>query len=426
MVNDCRGSGGACCEEPPPPRPCRAAAATRARDRLSPGRAERAGEGGVCHSGWTARSGRERCAVTHGLYVVGSGSGARSRTRGPGAAADEPRPLERTPRSPYSPVPSSPGRELRGDGGKEHGKGAAEELQQNQQMKKALFGALYTLAKEKISDSAKMAYLTIFIDFILICCLFLMPEYPWAANPHHPCGAAPLRGGGLAPRCRCPACARVRACVCVRNGHTACVCAMYTLPTDGQRPIHQPPKGYSSSSSTLSSTCLSRTRWVWAALVVPDRWQQGLDLRCQTHRGCPRPGCTSPRMPLPLRTLSFREEWVHLAPSRPRCLPPPPPPGLQVLPDILLRAGGHAVRCHRHLHLGGLVLQERLLSVPVAHQGRAHRGQRVCEHVLHRVSQHIPDSHAVPASHERGRCPPLGPPHLPPGWVPSAGGEGLV
>jgi hypothetical protein len=71
-------------------------------------------------------------------------------------------------------------------GGKDHGKGEAEELQQKEQLMKALFGALYTLAKEKINDSAKMAYLTIFVDFFLICFLFLMPEYPWAADEHHP------------------------------------------------------------------------------------------------------------------------------------------------------------------------------------------------------------------------------------------------
>jgi hypothetical protein len=74
----------------------------------------------------------------------------------------------------------------RGGGGKEHGKGGAEEIQQEEQLQKALFGALYTLAKEKINDSARMAYLTIFVDFILIFCLFLMPEYPWAADEHHP------------------------------------------------------------------------------------------------------------------------------------------------------------------------------------------------------------------------------------------------
>jgi hypothetical protein len=70
--------------------------------------------------------------------------------------------------------------------GKDGGKATAEELPQQQQLKKALFGALYTLAKEKINDTARMAYLTIMVDFMLICCLFLMPEYPWAADAHHP------------------------------------------------------------------------------------------------------------------------------------------------------------------------------------------------------------------------------------------------
>lgn len=61
-----------------------------------------------------------------------------------------------------------------------------EELQQQDSVRKALFGALYTLAKEKINDTPRMAYLTIFVDFILIVCLFLFPEYPWAADEHNP------------------------------------------------------------------------------------------------------------------------------------------------------------------------------------------------------------------------------------------------
>jgi hypothetical protein len=73
-----------------------------------------------------------------------------------------------------------------GPGKADHGKAAAEDLQQQDQLKKALFGALYTLAKEKINDGPRMAYLTIMVDFMLICCLFLMPEYPWAADAHHP------------------------------------------------------------------------------------------------------------------------------------------------------------------------------------------------------------------------------------------------
>ena len=47
----------------------------------------------------------------------------------------------------------------------------------------ALFGALFTLAKEKINDSAKVAIFSILVDFLLITLLFLMPEYPWAADP---------------------------------------------------------------------------------------------------------------------------------------------------------------------------------------------------------------------------------------------------
>lgn len=47
----------------------------------------------------------------------------------------------------------------------------------------ALFGALYTLAKEKINDSANVAMLAIWVDFLMIFTLLLMPEYPWLVQP---------------------------------------------------------------------------------------------------------------------------------------------------------------------------------------------------------------------------------------------------
>jgi hypothetical protein len=46
----------------------------------------------------------------------------------------------------------------------------------------ALFGALYTLAKEKINDSANVAMLAIWVDFLMIFTLMLMPEYPWEVD----------------------------------------------------------------------------------------------------------------------------------------------------------------------------------------------------------------------------------------------------
>lgn len=46
----------------------------------------------------------------------------------------------------------------------------------------ALFGALYTLAKEKINDTAGVAMLAIWVDFLMIFTLILEPEYPWAVN----------------------------------------------------------------------------------------------------------------------------------------------------------------------------------------------------------------------------------------------------
>lgn len=48
----------------------------------------------------------------------------------------------------------------------------------------ALFGALYTLAKEKINDTPTVAMLALIIDFLMIFTLILMPEYPWKADPH--------------------------------------------------------------------------------------------------------------------------------------------------------------------------------------------------------------------------------------------------
>jgi hypothetical protein len=47
----------------------------------------------------------------------------------------------------------------------------------------ALFGALYTLAKEKINDTAQIAMLAIWVDFLMIFTLLLMPEYPWEVDP---------------------------------------------------------------------------------------------------------------------------------------------------------------------------------------------------------------------------------------------------
>jgi hypothetical protein len=79
----------------------------------------------------------------------------------------------------------------RADGATHNGKGAAgggkaisEELQGNQALK-ALFGALYTLAKEKINDTARIAYVAIAVDFLLIFFLMLLPEYPWALDARH-------------------------------------------------------------------------------------------------------------------------------------------------------------------------------------------------------------------------------------------------
>ena len=53
---------------------------------------------------------------------------------------------------------------------------------QGQSLLTALFGALYTLAKEKINDTASIAMLAIWVDFLLIFTLLLMPEYPWKVN----------------------------------------------------------------------------------------------------------------------------------------------------------------------------------------------------------------------------------------------------
>lgn len=55
---------------------------------------------------------------------------------------------------------------------------------QGQNLLTALFGALYTLAKEKINDTASIAMLAIWVDFLLIFTLILMPEYPWKVDKY--------------------------------------------------------------------------------------------------------------------------------------------------------------------------------------------------------------------------------------------------
>lgn len=55
---------------------------------------------------------------------------------------------------------------------------------QGQGLLTALFGALYTLAKEKINDTAQIAMLAIWVDFLMIFTLLLMPEYPWEVDPN--------------------------------------------------------------------------------------------------------------------------------------------------------------------------------------------------------------------------------------------------
>jgi hypothetical protein len=47
----------------------------------------------------------------------------------------------------------------------------------------ALFGVLYTLAKENHSSSSVMALTSIFVDTLLVLVLFMTPEFPWAIKP---------------------------------------------------------------------------------------------------------------------------------------------------------------------------------------------------------------------------------------------------
>jgi hypothetical protein len=49
----------------------------------------------------------------------------------------------------------------------------------------AVFGVLYTLAKEKISESRAVALLSVVVDFLLIGGILLLPEYPWALPAGH-------------------------------------------------------------------------------------------------------------------------------------------------------------------------------------------------------------------------------------------------
>ena len=55
---------------------------------------------------------------------------------------------------------------------------------------------LFTLAKEKYSDSWKVAVLTVIVDFLLIMAIMFNLEYPWAVDPHNgyvlpPAGVGP-------------------------------------------------------------------------------------------------------------------------------------------------------------------------------------------------------------------------------------------
>ena len=50
----------------------------------------------------------------------------------------------------------------------------------------ALYGVLYTLAKEKFSDSWKFAVGTVVVEFFLIVAIFINLEYPWDTDPHSP------------------------------------------------------------------------------------------------------------------------------------------------------------------------------------------------------------------------------------------------
>ncbi|KXZ48338.1 hypothetical protein GPECTOR_28g744 [Gonium pectorale] len=63
---------------------------------------------------------------------------------------------------------------------------SVENQNANNALLTALFGVLFTLAKEKYSDSWKIAVLTVVVDFFLILAIMLNLEYPWAVDPHNP------------------------------------------------------------------------------------------------------------------------------------------------------------------------------------------------------------------------------------------------
>eukprot|EP00879_Flechtneria_rotunda_P020397 GHRR01021459.1.p1 GENE.GHRR01021459.1~~GHRR01021459.1.p1 ORF type:complete len:889 (+),score=208.65 GHRR01021459.1:224-2890(+) len=79
--------------------------------------------------------------------------------------------------SAFSKSPATP--KIVKDAEKEHG----PESGGGQNLLVALFGALYTLAKEKINDTAGVAMFAIWVDFLMIFTLLLMYEYPWKVNP---------------------------------------------------------------------------------------------------------------------------------------------------------------------------------------------------------------------------------------------------
>jgi hypothetical protein len=110
------------------------------------------------------------------------------------------------------------------------------EDQQGQSILTALFGALYTLAKEKINDSASIAMLAMWIDFLMIFTLLLMPEYPWKVDYN-------LWYGFIAVNCA--------------SAHA--VATMPVGPADAWA-VPLVRAGYSKCSTTFRYTCLLPTR----------------------------------------------------------------------------------------------------------------------------------------------------------------------
>ncbi|KAG2450719.1 hypothetical protein HYH02_004557 [Chlamydomonas schloesseri] len=77
---------------------------------------------------------------------------------------------------------ASDARSMAGGGGGGGDVGANDLLEQNQTVQAAVFGVLYTLAKEKLDTSKRFAFAKLILDFLQCFILIVNPSYGWAID----------------------------------------------------------------------------------------------------------------------------------------------------------------------------------------------------------------------------------------------------